>query len=111
MTSKEFVRGVETLIAAFPASKVELKNNTLKIWFEALHDLEGGQFRSAIVGVVKKAKFFPTVAEIREEAKLFRLVEKGPEMPKITLVQQEKNRIKSKELLTWLENRTWEKAS
>jgi len=54
------------LVAAFPQAKIEAA--TLAVYREALADVPDDILRAAALAVISRSRFFPTVAEIREEA-------------------------------------------
>jgi hypothetical protein len=54
------------LVSAFPQAKIEAA--TLGVYQEALADIPPDVLRLAVLAVISRSRFWPTVAEIREEA-------------------------------------------
>lgn len=65
MTEAEAGELVAVLQAAFPRAEVD--EATLKVYSQALRDLDIDEARTAVWSVVRTSRFFPTVAEIRGE--------------------------------------------
>ncbi len=57
------------IAAAFP--NVPIAKAQIEVYYELLSDLniERSELRDAVIGVLKSSRFFPTAADIREEAK------------------------------------------
>lgn len=64
----KFYKGMTLLKSSFAQSKVELTEETLEIWTQALFDLTDDMFEVAVLHIIRNSKFFPTIAEIRETA-------------------------------------------
>ena len=64
----KFYKGMTLLRASFPQSKVEITEDALEIWQQALSDLTDEMFEIAVLHLIRNAKFYPTIAEIRETA-------------------------------------------
>lgn len=75
MTNQEISQLVFMLFAAFPQSEGKQTAERLRIYKECLGDLDFEQARVAIVRVIQTSKFLPTIAEVREAA---RVVAQGP---------------------------------
>lgn len=68
MTKAEAVRLVGVAVAAFPSMQERDMCPTAELWTEMLCDLPFDVAKAALQKVLTLAKFFPTVAEIREAA-------------------------------------------
>ena len=64
----KFYKGMTLLKASFPQSKIEITEQTLEVWQQALDDLTDEMFEIAVLHLIRSAKFYPTIAEIRETA-------------------------------------------
>ena len=70
MTPKEIKKLISWAAAAFPGMQEKNLGPTAELWHKMLSDLPYEVAEKALVKVLSSAKFFPTVAEIREAAVL-----------------------------------------
>lgn len=68
MTNKEIASLLAMATANFPHVAEKDMSNTATLWKEMLSDIPFDVAKAAIVKVLATAKFWPTVAEIRESA-------------------------------------------
>lgn len=66
MTEREALKLVSVAIANFPAMQEKDMRPTAALWFKMLEDIPYRLAEKALLKVLSLAKFFPTVAEIRE---------------------------------------------
>ena len=69
MTKKEFLIPMKILTSAF--SK-ETTNEQLSVWYEFVKDETKENFEKAIRRIVTSKKYFPSIAEVREEIALLK---------------------------------------
>lgn len=65
MTKSEFVAAMSYLISAYPAANIS--GATSNVYFEHLKDIPIATMEKAAARIVECSRFFPSVAEIREE--------------------------------------------
>lgn len=65
MTKKEFAVLISSLAAAYPS--VNISNATVTLYFNELKDLEFFISETVIRKIIATSKFYPSIAEIREE--------------------------------------------
>lgn len=68
MTLKEAIKLVAWATANFPAMQERDMRPTAELWYRMLADIPYEVAEKALMSVLAKAKYFPTVAEIREAA-------------------------------------------
>jgi len=72
MDFKTFLKGIAVFKATFQNSKVDFDDDkVLEVWFRALKDIPDDIFNCTVEYIVKSFKFFPAIAEIRENAGKF----------------------------------------
>lgn len=65
MTRKEFAEIVTFLAACYPSANIT--EITLNIYYEKLKDIDSDVMKTVVSVIVEKSKFYPSIAEIREE--------------------------------------------
>ena len=68
VNNKQLLKGLTILNTAFHTQKMELNENVIEIWHNALSDLTDEMFEVAVLHIVRNNKFYPKIAEIRETA-------------------------------------------
>ncbi len=68
MTSLTFSKAMMILNAAFPQEYSKMDENSLKVWYELLKDLNDADFVKAIKEIAQNSTRFPSIAEIRKKA-------------------------------------------
>lgn len=64
MTREEFAKGMSFAGVAYGK---EFDQQTLEVWYRFFHGDSYDDFRTAIVRLISKAKFFPSISELRRE--------------------------------------------
>ena len=75
----EIVMTLTPYLVAFPQSKMTAEG--LIIYAKALHDLSLAEINAAMLKLIRTCKFFPTVAEIFEQAEVMREFATGDSLP------------------------------
>ena len=68
MTSRTFSKAMMILNAAYPQEYSKMDENSLKVWYELLKDLNDSDFVKAIKEIAQNSTHFPSIAEIRKRA-------------------------------------------
>ena len=68
MTKEEFAQIVVVLKTAYPKNEMLETTAQKNVWYESLKDIDGAMGKMAAQRLICKSKWFPTIAEIREEA-------------------------------------------
>lgn len=64
MTAQEFTRTMTFLCNAY---RQEMTDTQVSVWYNFFRDLPLERFNLAIVRIIEKDRYFPTIAEIRQE--------------------------------------------
>ena len=67
MTAQDFAKAMAFLGQAY---NKEFDKNQLNVWYMFFRDESKEDFKAAIMRIIAKSKFLPSIAEIREEIKL-----------------------------------------
>lgn len=68
MTKQDAIKLVAAAVSCFPNLMERDMKPTAQVWFDMLNDLDYTLAQAALMKVLSTARFFPTVAEIREAA-------------------------------------------
>lgn len=71
MTKETFKTVMKYLDGAYPKQALFAKENTAKVWYEALSDLNDDRVLEAVKDIIK-TEDFPTIAKIRAEATIWK---------------------------------------
>ena len=66
MTRIEFIDIMTGIMEMYPGRFNDIGDLAMKIWYDALSDLDFETTKKAVINHVKNSKFPPTVADIRE---------------------------------------------
>lgn len=67
-TTKEITEVLTRLIAAYPTSKIDNREETIRVYAESLEDIPGYVLEKAMEECIKLMKWFPSISELRKEA-------------------------------------------
>lgn len=64
MTKEEFAKGMKFISLAYDK---DMTKNQIEVWYEFFIDVDFKKFRIAVKRIINKTKYFPSIAEIKEE--------------------------------------------